>query len=255
MYQRPAQPALIGGVVNDAVKLYRASFRRCVPIAALGALVSAALDVFVIAFAHHEGMPMTGLEAVLQIYQQPPVLAMGLLQAVVLLGLVGALLVMQNAVANGDTRLGAGQAIGIGFQRLGRFVIATIIYVALTVLGCLLIIPGIYLSNALCLYPVAMYAEDAGVLQSLEISRRLTLGYWWHSATVLGVAVAFWLLIAMLTDFAAGLVMLFGNPDTVGIQSAIQLLGDATDVFVLPMLPAATIALYHDLKLRNRSTQ
>lgn len=252
MYQKPSQPALIGGVVDDAVKLYRASFRRCAPIALLGALISAALDVFVIAFAHHEGMPLTGLEAALKVYQQPPIVAMGLLQVVVLLALLGALLVMQNAVANEDTRLGAGRAIGIGFTRLGRFVIATLIYVALTVLGCLLIIPGIYVSNVLCLYPVTMYVEDTGALQSLELSRRLTLGYWWHTATVLGVAVAFWLLIAMMVDFAAGLVMLLGNPDTAGMQSAIQLIGDATNVFVLPMLPAAMIALYNDLQLRHK---
>jgi hypothetical protein len=255
MYQKPTQPALIGGVIDDAIKLYRASFRRCAPIAVLGALISAALDLFVVGFAHHEGLPLNGLEAALKVYQQPPVVAMGLLQAVILLALMGALLVTQNAVANGDTRLGVGRAIGIGFTRLGRFVVASVIYLLLSTLGCLLIVPGIYLSNIWSLYAVAMYVEDAGALQSLNASRALTLGYWWHTATVLGAAVTFWLLAALLTDFAAGMVLLLGSADAVGIQSAIQLLGDATDVLVLPILPAATIALYNDLKLRHKTNR
>jgi hypothetical protein len=252
MYQKPVQPAAIGGVIDDAVKLYRASFRRCAPIAVLGALLSAGLDLFIVAFAHHEGMPLNGLEAALLVYQQPPIIAMGLLQSVTLLALIGALLVTQHAVSNGNTRLTIGQAIGIGFARLGRFVLATVVYLLVTLLGTLLILPGIYLSNVLSLYPVAMYTEDAGAMQALDVSRRLTSGFWWHSATVLGVAFAAVLLFAMLTDFVVGMFELFGSADTNGIQTAIQLVGDAADVVVLPIVPAALIALYNDLKLRQK---
>lgn len=253
MYQKPTRPAQIGSIIDDAVKLYRASFRRSAPIAVLGALISAALDLFVVAFAHHEGMPFNSLESSLLVYQQPPVIALGLLQSVVMLALFGALLVTQNAVANGveSTRFAA--AIGIGFARLGRFVIATVVYLVITVLGCLLIVPGIYVGNVWSVYPAAIFIDDAGGFNSLEISRRLTMGYWWHTATVLGVAVAVVLIIAMTADFAAGLVELAGSPGG-AVQSAMQLIGDAADVIVLPMMPAALIALYNDLKLRQRAS-
>ena len=253
MYQKPTRPAQIGSIIDDAVKLYRASFRRCAPIAVLGALVSAALDLFVVAFAHHEGMPFNNLEASLQVYQQPPIIALGLLQSVILLGLFGALLVTQNAVANGVDSVRFGTAVAIGFTRLGRFVMATVVYVVITALGCLLIVPGIYVGNVWSLYPAAIFVDDAAGLNSLEISRRLTAGCWWHSATVLGVAAAVVLIFAMTADFAAGLIELAGSPGVAAVQSAMQLVGDAADIIVLPMMPATLLALYNDLKLRQRA--
>ena len=252
MYQKPTQPALVGGVVDDAVKLYRASFRRCAPIGVLYALVSAALDLFVVGFAHHEGLPMTDVESLLAVYQQPPVLAMGLLQMVILLALFGAVLVMQDAVVRGEAKLGAVRAIGIGFSRLGRFVLATLIYAVVVVLTLLLlIVPGIYVSNVLSLYPVLMYVDDVGTQQSFEGSYRLTLGQWWHSATVLGVAAALLSLIAMVLDFAVGLPELTGGAGTIG-PTVLQLASDAADVLLLPIMPAALLALTNDLKLRQR---
>jgi hypothetical protein len=253
MYQKPMRPALIGSIVDDAVKLYRASFRRCAPIAVLGALVSAALDLFVVGFAHHEGMPFNSLESSLLVYQQPPIIALGLLQSVILLALFGALLVTQNAVANGVESIRFTDAIGIGFTRLGRFVMATVVYVLITLLGCLLIVPGIYIGNVWSVYPAAIFVDDASGLNSLEISRRLTAGYWWHTATVLGVAAAVVLVFAMTADFGAGLIAMAGSPGAAGVQSAMQLVGDAADVVVLPMMPAALLALYNDLKLRQRA--
>src|ERR1017187_8906135 len=60
MYARPTAPLSIGGVVDDAIKLYRASFRRCVPVALLGSLVMAAFGIFVIEYARHAGLALTG---------------------------------------------------------------------------------------------------------------------------------------------------------------------------------------------------
>ena len=42
MYVQPAAPRPIGGVIDDAIKLYRASFRTCWPIALIASVVSAA---------------------------------------------------------------------------------------------------------------------------------------------------------------------------------------------------------------------
>lgn len=252
MYQKPQQPAEIGRVIQDALAIYRVSFRRCAPLAVLGALMAAALDLFVVAFAHSQGMPFDSLESSLLVYQQPPVMALGLLQAVVLLGLFGALLATQDAVINGETGFSFGRALSRGFGRLGRCVIATVIYAAVTVVGCLLIVPGIYVSNIWSLYPAAIYVDDSAALQSLDESRRLTAGSWWHTATVLGAAVAGVFVIAMISDTLAGGIAMLGSTGSALVQGGMQLIGDAADVLVLPLMPAALLALYNDLKLRAR---
>jgi hypothetical protein len=253
MYRKPNAPRPVGGVIDDAVRLYRGSFRRCAPIAVLGALVSAAFDLLVMQIAHREGLPLTSLEAIVRVYQEPPVMALNLLQIVLLLALFGALIVTQQAVAEADTGLSVGQAIGVGFARLGRCALAALVSTLLIVLGSLLIVPGIYLSGALCLWPVAMYVEDDGALQSLETSRRLIQGHWWHATTVLAGALLIALAFSMFAGFIAGIVQLTAGADAAG-STIVQLIGAAADVFLLPMLPAAMIALTNDLKLRRRAT-
>src|ERR1039458_309761 len=96
MYARPTAPLSIGGGVDGAIKLYRAPFRCRGPVALLGSLVMAAFGIFVIEYARHAGLPLTGLES-LQIYAEPPVMAAALLQSVLSLALYGAVIVILNA--------------------------------------------------------------------------------------------------------------------------------------------------------------
>ncbi len=254
MYRKPNAPRPVGGVIEDAVRLYRESFQRCAPIAVLGALVSAAFDLLVLQIAHHEGLPLTSLEAIVRVYQEPPVMALNLLQIVLLLALFGALIVTQQATAESDGSVRVGEAIGIGFARLGRCALAALVSTVLIVVGCLLIVPGIYLSGVLCLWPVAMYVEDHGALQSLETSRRLIQGHWWHATTVLAVAMLIALAFSMFAGFIAGIAQLVAGADAAG-SAIVQLIGAVADVFLLPMLPAAMIALTNDLKLRRSAAE
>jgi hypothetical protein len=250
MYEKPRAPRTVGGVIDDAIKLYRESFRRCAPIAVLGAMVSAAYDLLVLEIAHREGLPLTSLEAIVRVYQEPPVMALNLLQVVLLLALFGALIVTQQAAAESSATPTVGGAIGIGFSRLGRCVIAAVLSTLLIVLGCLLIVPGIYLSGVLCLWPVSMFVDNAGALQSLEASRKLIHGQWWHATTVLGVALLIALAFSMFAGFIAGVVQLVAGADAAG-STIVQIIGAAANVFLLPMLPAAMIALANDLRLRR----
>lgn len=252
MYEKPGAPRPVGGVIDDAIRLYRESFRRCAPIAVLGAMVSTAFDLMVIELAHREGLPLSSLEALVRVYQEPPVMALNLLQIVLLLALFGALVVTQNAVANGEPGPRVSQAIGVGFARLGRCVIAAVVSTVLILLGCLLIVPGIYLSGVLCLWPISMYVDDVGAIQSLDASRKLIHGNWWHASTVLAVALLIALAFSMFAGFIAGIFQLVAGADAAG-QSLVQIIGAAANVILLPMLPAAMIALTNDLKLRQRA--
>ena len=45
MYVRPTAPRPIGGVIDDAIKLYRASFRTCLPIALIGSVITGSVSI------------------------------------------------------------------------------------------------------------------------------------------------------------------------------------------------------------------
>ncbi|MFI4896052.1 MAG: YciC family protein [Steroidobacterales bacterium] len=251
MYQKPNAPLSAGGVIDDASKLYRAAFRRCAPIAVLGALVSVAFELFIVGYSQHAGLPLTGLDALLKTYQEPPVMALSLLQTVILLALFGAMILTMNAAASAEARLSVGRALRLGFSRLGRCVIAALVSSVMIVLGLLLLlVPGIYLSGALALWPVALYVDDAGGLQSLDVSRKMIHGHWWHASAALGIAVLIVLAFSLIAGFVAGVVELTISGEAG--ESLVQFISAAADVIMLPMLPAALVALYNDLKLRQR---
>jgi hypothetical protein len=250
MYRKPNAPLSVGGVIQEAIRLYRESFRRCLPIAVLGAAVSATFDLLILGYAHHAGMALTGPEELLAVYEQPPIMALSLLYGVLSLAVLGALLVMQNAVANRDTLVRAVQAINIGFARLGRCVIAAVVSTVLIVLGCFLVLPGLYLSGALALWPVALYVENAHGLQSLEVSRKLIYGYWWHASSVLGVALLGALAFSMVAGFIAAVIGTVLGTDAAGLGLG-ELISAVADVFMLPMVPVSLIALYNDLQQRR----
>jgi Uncharacterised protein family (UPF0259) len=254
MYEKPVAPRPVGGVIDDAIRLYRESFRRCAPIGVLGAIVSTAFYLMVVELAHREGLPLTSLEALVRVYQEPPVMALNLLQIVLLLALFGAMIVTQNAVSNGEPGPSVAHAIAVGFARLGRCVLAAVISTLLILAGCILIVPGIYLSGILSLWPIAMYVDDAGAIQSLDASRKLIRGNWWHASTVLAVAMLIWLALSMFAGFVANSVQLVAGGDAAG-QTIEELISAAANVILLPIIPAGMIALANDLKQRQRAAR
>jgi hypothetical protein len=251
MYVRPTAPLPIGGVVDDAIKLYRESFARCWSIALAGSLIMGTFGIFLAIYVRNAGIGLTGM-ALLQVYGQPPVLALYLLQSVLSLAFYGALIASLNAVALGDTPLSFGEAIAIGFTRLGRAVVSGVVWWAIIVIGLiLLLVPGIYFLGALCLWPVALYAEDAGAMQALQYSRDLIKGHWWRSSTILTIAVIIILVFSMVVGLIAGVFAAISRHDVTTAQLVIQVVSIAANVFVLPMVPAVLLVMYRDLQLRR----
>jgi hypothetical protein len=251
MYIRPTAPMPHNGVVEQAISLYRASFRRCVPIALLASLVAAAFGVFVLSYARRAGLSLSAME-LLDTYSQPPIMAASLLQSVLSLGFYGALIVTQYAFASGSRRMDFAQALRIGFTRLGRAVIAAILSTILILIGLvLLLVPGFYYLGALCLWPVAIYADDAGALRSLDMSRKLIRGHWWRSTSILSVALIVVLMLSIITGLAAGLLAALWRADSADAQMVMQLATALANIVVLPMVPASQVVLYQDLKLRR----
>lgn len=256
MYSRPTAPLPIGGVVDEAIKLYRASFASCWPIALLGSLVSGAFGIFVTLYAGDAGVGSAdkSLEAALQslqVYSQPPVVALYVLQAVLSLAFYGALIAVQNAISGGR-KMGWRAGIAIGFTRLGRAATAAVVWWAAVMLGLiLLLVPGFYLLGSLCLWPVALYADDAGALESLQVSRQLIQGHWWRTSTVLSTVLVIILVVTIVIGIVAGVIVAMWRQDLAAAQLAVEGVGIVANVFVLPLIPASLLAAYYDLKLRR----
>jgi hypothetical protein len=254
MYVRPTAPLPIGGVVDDAIKLYRESFARCWPIALVGSLIMGTFGIFLTIYVRNAGVTVTGMAftALIQAYSQPPVMALYLLQSVLSLAFYGALIASLNAVALGETPLSFGEALAIGFTRLGRAVVSGVVWWVILVVGfLLLLVPGIYFLGALCLWPVALYAEDAGAMQALQYSRDLIKGHWWRSSTILTIAAVIILVFSVVVGLIAGVFAAISRHDLATAQLIIQVISIAANVFVLPMIPAVLLVMYRDLQLRR----
>ena len=250
MYSRPTAPLPIGGVLDDAIKLYRESFARCWPIAVLSALVKGAFGIVLLVYMR-EAMAARSVTAMMQAYRQPPLMALYILYFVLSIALLGGLIASQYAVVRGAP-ISIGTALGVGFARLGRAVLAAIVTWVILVVGLiLLLIPGIYAIGVLCLWPVALYGDDAGAMQALGVSRDLIKGHWWRTTTILTVSIIIILVFTFIVGLVTGIFSVFTHHDLMAAQLYGQLVGVVANVFALPAIPAVLVAIYNDLKLRR----
>ena len=267
MYVRPAAPRAIGGVIDDAIKLYRASFRTCWPIALIASVVSAATVLYIV--SRFPALATVRDPAQLwRLVQAPSIWGWYLILSIASLVLLGAIIACQNALAAGTTALTVGQSLAAAFARLHWQLLAIllgVLYVgsvgvlilmplpaALKVLGALAwLIFGIYLWGRLQLWVVALFAEPAGTLHAMAVSWDLIKGHWWRAATILTVGIIIVLVITMIFGFLAGLVFVMFRLDPMSLIIGNQLIGAAERVFVTSMIPALMVAMYYDFKLRR----
>ena len=267
MYVRPAAPRAIGGVIDDAIKLYRASFRTCWPIALIASVISAATVLYIV--SRFPAIATVRDPAQLwRLVQAPSIWGWYLILSIASLVLFGAIIACQNALAAGTTALTVGQSLAAAFARLHWQLLAIllgVLYVgsvgvlmlmplpaALKVLGALAwLIFGIYLWGRLQLWVVALFAEPAGALRAMALSWDLVKGHWWRAATILTVGIIIVLVITMIFGFLGGLVFVMFRLDPMSLIIGNQLIGAAERVFVTSMLPALMVAMYYDFKLRR----
>jgi hypothetical protein len=267
MYVQPTAPRAVGGVIDDAIKLYRASFRTCWPIALIASVVSAATVLYLL--SRFPAMATVRDPAqMLQLLRAPSIWGWYLVLSVASLVLLGAIIACQNALAAGSSPMSVGQALAAGFARLHWLLLAILLWgLYLGSVGVLLLLPlpvavkvlgflgwmilGIYLWGRLQLWIVAVFAEDAGTLQSMRVSWELVKGHWWHAATILTVGIIIVLVITMVIGFVGGLVVVMFRLDPMTLLIGNQVIAAAERVFVTSMIPALLVAMYYDFKLRR----
>jgi hypothetical protein len=253
MYVKPASPQPIGGVLDDAIKLYRASFRACWPVAAVAAVIMGGIGIYL--ELHVLGAVMGNARQaaqVLEVYRHPSVYLAYLADAAVRLAATGAMLIYQNALAEGEGTPPMREALDAMLNRLIPGLFASVAWWVVIMVGfALLLVPGFYFLGALCLWPACVFIGKAGPLQALQQSRELIRGHWWRTTTILTVAV---ILVMVLSSVAGGIVgamVPIFRRDLVTLQLALQVVAVFVATFTISAIPAALVAIYRDLNLRR----
>jgi hypothetical protein len=253
-YELPSAPLSIGGVLDSAIRLYRYVIRRCWGLALIYAgLLGVFGLIWGVALAKSFGPGGRPDPAVLSGLILSPVTICGFLLAIVLSTAVyGALVKSTVALARGE-ELSLGSALGVGLQRLPGILLASLLCVLAVGVGfILLIIPGIYVIGKLQLWLVAMFAEDASAIESLQTSWRLTAKRWWRGFTILSVAGILIYVFAFAFGIIAGIVggaLHIAATDRLIVNQAVSVL---SNIIVMPMTVAISVVMYNDFKLRSQ---
>lgn len=260
MYSRPTGPRNIGGVLDDAVRLYRASFSRCWGLALIGGVIGASLGLYATLHLNGLAAPSSGLTvagaaaaaARLQAMEHTPGLwAAYLLITLTWLVIRAALIARQNAMATDDSDT-VGSALALALRQLPSMIVAAIVWCILIVIGFMfLVVPGIWLWGQLQLWLVAMIAEEIGPFRALARSWSLVEHNWWRASTTVGVAIVIIWVLSLLDGVGTALGLYFFRTDPAVALLAGQLMAVAISTLTMPMLTAALVAIYHDLRLRR----
>jgi hypothetical protein len=258
----PLRP--ISQVLADAKRIFLDGFGRCWVLSLLGAVLLSVAEDF---WSRQVGQVSDGSTAAgtlddldptaalnqLAGYASPAALRAGLVVVVVALLVYGALIARLHALASPGQASTQLQALITALRRLPGSVLAAILWtLALAVGLVLLIVPGFYWSGRLQLWLPAMLVEDVGAIDSLRSSWTLTRHQWWRSTTVLTLALIIISVLALIVDaLTSGVAALVSAPLHFGTRAVAfnaALFDLLADVLLLPMLPAALLAIYDDLK-------
>jgi hypothetical protein len=247
MYVAATAPRSIGGVLDDAIQLYKASFVYCW----LPGLIFGALSIVLSLFLASMTGPQPTPAQTAALLRSPHVLmgygAYALSSALLYCVMISSI----NAIASGAAPT-LGGSIAVGLRSFpGAFIGSIVFWLAVLVGTVLLIAPGIFVWNALQFWIVVLVAERTGPFTALGTSWRLVTGQWWRSFTILSVVFILLLLMVMFFGFLMALVI---APLHLDIATRLLTTRISTGIWymlVMPMLLAAMVAVYHDLKLRK----
>jgi hypothetical protein len=258
VYTLPTKPEPIGVVLDDAIELYRQAFRSCWALSLAGTLLTLALRLRMDA-----GIPkvtLTGrgtqalpdiLNALQQVNRSGSLLNNVLLVAVSLL-LYSALFDQMNRIAHGRDPRSLLDALVTALRRLPGMALAALVWFVAVIVGMVLfLVPGVILWGKLEFWIAAAFVDDVGAIGGLGRSWELTKGNWWRSVTAVSMAFVMVVVLGSAGDVCAGLLLAFTHTDLTSVLRVTQLMQSVTNIFVLPMIPAATLAIYYDMKLRR----
>jgi hypothetical protein len=250
VYSQPTGPRSIGGVLDDAVRLYRDSFRRILPLLIANAILASVPGLILGLNQAAAATPVEQGRAVYQLMTSSGYWITFLVVLFVNLMVYGALIGSLDSIAKGGG-MGLGEALQLGLSRLPRVIGASFLFGLANTIGFILLdIPGIYLMGIFQLVFVAIILENSGVIGAFGTSQRLIKGHWWRSAAILTVAIIILVVLSLLGGVVAALLAAL-RPGTGSILIVNQLVGLIVNIFVVGWMPCVLLAMYYDLKLRH----
>lgn len=253
MYSLPTEPGSIGNTLDAGFKLYAIAFKRVLGMAILS-ILSVAVPVVAM---------VIGIAAVTGTGQEPAA-------AIIIMMVVGVLIALTfylwfylaaicriGGIAYGQS-FGFGACMSMSGRRLLAVIAGWFLY-SLAMMGgfILLIVPGIFLSVSLSMFTLCILLEGDGVIESLRHSFRLVWGNWWRAAIVGTVVLIIYYVISLAIEipFLVLNSILFDTEfgQQAGLaESLLSMVGSFLSAIVtFPLMIAAVIALFHDLKLRK----
>jgi len=248
----PTAPRSIGGVLDDAIRLYRKSLPSCLLLTLLAALLIAIpAGIFGLRAA---SMAAAGPEAAKMFLKSPLYWIAVLVIFFVYLGFYNALILNIHAIASGEAS-SLKAALGSGIRRAPSMLgLAIAFFLVIAVGFILLVIPGIYFWGIFQLSFIALLVENASVFESFGISRRLIKGHWWRSTTIVAVAFIIMIVFSIIAGIISGIMVGVLHVDLVTNMIVQQGVSAIINVFLLSLFPSFLLAMYYDLKLRNEGT-
>lgn len=245
----PTAPRSIGGVLDDAIRLYRKSLPSCLLLTLLAALLIAIPGAIVGIRA--ASVAVAGPQAVMLFMKSPSFWLTMIVVSLLYIGFYNALVINIHTIATGEpSSLKTAFANGIkrALPTLGLGIsLLFVIGIGLV----LLIIPGIYLWGIFQLAFIALLIENAGVFESFGISRRLIKGHWWRSATIMTVALIIMIVFSLIASFITGILVAVMHADLITNMIVQQGVSALINAVFLSLFPSFLLAMYYDLKLRN----
>ena len=288
-YVAPSEPQPIGGVLDDWLRLFRCSFRRCWTLALTAAVAGVVLQLLVIPRPPRLGLSLLQyLQQTASMVHTPQVIIGEVIFWLIVLVVYGALLAQQAAVARGDESQSVGDSLSAGLRRLPRMLLGGLLLAL--ILGVVILpaaisaglLVGLHqagrepmpllLGAALGMLALALlllyvwvrlefwlpviFVENCGGAASLGRSWRLVKGHWWRVTAITFVAgIIMWILnlaIGGTLGLIGGVLASHGfGPGDILYRIRIgAALALIARVVTMPLLAAMWLAIYHDLRLR-----
>ena len=236
------RPLTIGETLDAALRLFRVSLPRCLPIALLSVVVGqlpTALD-----FAR-------GLSAIGILRKDFRWWLVAVISGLVNLVLWNALLRRQYATATGNkTTMRSDLSAGI-HAAPATFVLLVFYFAAVALGTLLLIVPGLYLSIALSFCSVAIVVNSERITQSIATSLRLTRGAWWRTSSIFGVMMVMVAVMYAFAGFVGLMLAQFARGDSAVFGAVTAIAVALIGALLMPLTSAVLLVQYAELQVRR----
>ena len=286
MYVTPSGPQSIGGVIDDAIRLYRHSFSRCWVLAFVPSVAFGVWAIFMARYLPGYGFSYSPAEQIAMARQHPLPGVMVfyiLIMSILSLSFQGAVAARQAAVARHDDSLTLGRAFATVLLRLPALLLSSILLYLIIIgvilavmlvialplgfllgalhlmartvapigLALLIFIAMIALMGRLQLFMVAIYVDRDGPLASLKASWRLTKGHWWRATAILATAMIMLMVLYLAVSSLSflGAYLTHNGPVQRFVIAPLVLIVIYTVIY--PLAAAIWVAMYNDFKLRR----